>query len=225
MSREQIVELVYRMGKVLMLLSTDYTHRSNRSARCHQTCCALATSAFQHPLQKVKMEVFMAWCSIGKLSHLVGDRQIVNGGSQRGTDSANFILCWLHCEDVHCEESQVLYPCVKYSLLGKDRDHIPNNKYIQTLEIPWSSKMYREMVSRKFLLVYMWNKGNSDTKLEQSNEELLGGSVIAWKGIYEMVTFAELKDWSQLVVEGHVTLLAHSVLSDMCCSLLGNQKH
>lgn len=39
--------------------------------------------------------------------------------------------------------------------------------------------MYREMVSRKFLLVYMWNKGNSDTKLEQSNEELLGGSVIA----------------------------------------------
>jgi hypothetical protein len=84
-----------------------------------------------------------------------------------GTDCDNFILCRLHCEDVYCEESQVLYPCAKYSLLGKDRDHIPNYKYIEELEIPWRrSKMCRERVCGKLSLTYVWNKGNSDTKLE-----------------------------------------------------------
>lgn len=38
-----------------------------------------------------------------------------------GTDCANFILGLLHCE-----ESHALYPCGKYSLLGKDRDRIPS---------------------------------------------------------------------------------------------------
>lgn len=42
-----------------------------------------------------------------------------------GTDYVNFILCLLHYE-----ESHVLCPCGKYSLLGKERDHIPNYNYI-----------------------------------------------------------------------------------------------
>lgn len=45
------------------------------------------------------------------------------------------------------------------------------------------------------------------------------------KSICEIVTFEELKNWSELAVEGHMTLLAHAVLSGMCCPLLGNQKH
>lgn len=42
-----------------------------------------------------------------------------------GTDCADFILGLLHCEGSH-----VLYPCGKYSLLGKERDRIPNYNYI-----------------------------------------------------------------------------------------------
>lgn len=39
--------------------------------------------------------------------------------------------------------------------------------------------MFRNMVNGKLFLIYIWNKGNSDMKLEYTDEELLGGSVIA----------------------------------------------
>lgn len=36
------------------------------------------------------------------------------------------------------------------------------------------------MVTRKLFLIYIWNKGKSDMKLEQkTDEELLGGGAIA----------------------------------------------
>lgn len=54
-------------------------------------------------------------------------------------------------------------PWAKYSLLWKDRDHKP----IYILEMPWRRRnICREMVSGKLFLIYMWNSGNSDTKLE-----------------------------------------------------------
>lgn len=37
-------------------------------------------------------------------------------------------------------------------------------------------------------------------KLEYTDEELLGGSVIAWESKLEIGTSEELKDWSQFVV-------------------------
>lgn len=85
--------------------------------------------------------------------------------------------------------------------------------------------MCRERVCGKLFLIYVWNKGNFDIKLEQSNEELLGESVILWRGIYEILIFGELKDCFQFVVEGYMILLVYLVLLDMCCFLLGNQKY
>lgn len=89
-------------------------------------------------------------------------------------------LLTVHWEDAHCEERQVLYPCGKYSQLGKDRLYA---KAIHTaIEVGSTAegKMFRNTVNGKLFRIYMWNKDNSDTRLEQQNdEELLGGSVVA----------------------------------------------